>query len=110
MLLLLLCFTIRARGNGRMYSLTHGHLNSKAAQPLPSLLLAQCKLFMARNSQTRGLGEKDKNDLKKKKRGWGLYQLQLKEEKHGRTLSVLFVSFVTIFQGDADEENVDARS
>lgn len=55
-----------------MYSLTHGHLNSKAAQPLPSLLLAQCKLFMARNSQTGGLGEKDKNDLKKKKKEGGV--------------------------------------
>lgn len=96
----------KACDNGKAYSPTHGHLNSNAALPLPSLLLAQCTLFMASTSkpETR---EKDENE---KRRGWGLYQLHPKKEKRGRKLLILFVSFVTVFQAQKGVLTLKVRS
>lgn len=50
----------KACDNGKASSPIHGHLKSNAALLLPSLLLAQCKLFMASTSKPETPGKKIK--------------------------------------------------
>lgn len=68
------------------------------ASPIPAA--STVSAFYDFHIHTGDSGEKDKNDKKrkKKKRGWGLYQLHPKKEKHSRKLLTLLVSFVVVFQ------------
>lgn len=81
MLLLLLCFTIKVRDNGKAYSPIHGHLNSNTALLLPSPLLAQCQLFMTSTSTLETQGKKIKMIKKKEKKRVGFVPTAPKKGK-----------------------------
>lgn len=98
--------TIKMWDNGKAYSPTHGHLDSKAAYFSLSLLLAQGKLFYDPDIQTRDWGEGEKM-IKKKKEGGVCISLRRKEKKHDRELLIIVCFFCGYFPSMAG--NVDAQ-